>query len=69
MNFIELTSHHNGKKITFNLKNVTAISPFFEKTDEGDIINGSQVVMVSGDYYWLDETYEQVVSLIKQYEG
>lgn len=69
MNFIELTSHYNGEKIAFNLKNITAISPYFKTTVEGTFISGSQVVMVSGDYYWLEETYEQVISLIKQYEG
>ena len=51
MNFIELTSHYNGEKIAFNLKNITAISPYFKTTVEGTFISGSQVVMVSEEYY------------------
>ena len=70
MNFIELTSHQNGAKIAINLKYISTIYPWCQKlSDVGMKSIGTHIGMVSGDKYWIEETYEQVISLIKQYEG
>ena len=70
MNFIELTSHYNGEKIAINLKYISTIYPWCQKLSAVGMKSiGTHIGMVSGDKYWIEETYEQVISLIKQYEG
>ena len=66
MNFIELTSHYNGEKIAFNFKYVSTIYPYCPNpSDVGVEAIGTHIGMVSGDKYWVEETYEQVISLIE----
>lgn len=69
MSFIELTLHYNEAKISINFKYVSTIYPYCQKlSDVGMKTIGTHIGMVSGDKYWVEETYEQVVSLIKQRE-
>ena len=70
MNFIELTSHYNGEKIAINLKYISTIYPWCQKlSDVGMKSIGTHIGMVSGDKYWIEETYEQVISLIDNNVG